>query len=381
MTYPLALNLDSASALAGVMLTAAGLVLTLWLAHRSRKVKTIRYRVSDVPAVEEHEGFELSRNGEAVPNARVVRWTVSFGGTEDIAKDDIARPITLNLGPGATPVGSVKIVHEDPPGAAPEVRLGRNSLILVPDLHLAKDEFTLSAIVANFVGPARVDGRVRGVRRFVDEDQAARQKVRRLWSAAVSAVAVVVIATVAAVVSSDEPHSAVSSSELGITVRAWGLVGTPYRGQYQLALGINAYANSSRQVDIRLERFALLVTSLDTAHWRPPGAKRFEPPRLVFEGRPVWAVPATANGVSVVNPATGRLTIASLWSAHVLDRGESYPSRRPDGVMSFFLPRADVSSGGALRNVMGLAYLTPDGHISIVARPAGWGPQRQPNAV
>jgi hypothetical protein len=348
----------------GALVPIAALV---WEIRRARPEKLLTFRVTVTP----------------IPQATLVRWTLTNTGTRAIEKDDYDRPLALVFGEGSEPFG---IEVESEHGLQPSVIPGRNRLVFVPQLLNAGDGFTVTAVVRDYHGPPRLEGRVINVPEIIDADEAARRKagVRRRVGAlgAVALLAVVVLVVLVVLVAPERSRSGGARDELDLAVRSWGVVGAPYRGQYEIVLGVNAYANSATAVDIRLARFRLLVASFDAANWAPPGAQLAEgATQLDFDGRRVWAVPATANGVSVLNPATGIRTVPSLWRARTLERGASYPARAPDGVMTFYLPRRDVLNNGVLSRVIGLAYVSPTGKVLHLSNPRSWGPRRAATEV
>jgi hypothetical protein len=347
----------------GALVPIAALV---WEIRRARPEKLLTFRVTVTP----------------IPNATLVRWTLTNMGTRAIEKDDYDRPVTLVLGEGSEPFG-VEVESEHRGGLQPSVILGRSRLIFVPQLLNAGDGFTVTAVVRDYSGPPRLEGRVINVPEIIDADEAARRKARVSRRVGVlGAVALAAVVVLVALVAPEGSRSGGARDELDLAVRSWGVVGAPYRGQYEIVLGVNAYANSATAVDIRLARFRLLVASFDAANWAPPGARLAAgATQLDFDGRRVWAVPATANGVSVLNPATGIRTVPSLWRARMLERGASYPARAPDGVMTFFLPRRDVLNNGVLGRVVGLAYVSPAGKVLHLSSPRSWGPRRAATEV
>jgi hypothetical protein len=348
----------------GALVPIAALV---WEIRRARPEKLLTSRVTVTP----------------IPNATLVRWTLANTGTHAIEKDDYDRPLALVFGEGSQPLG-VEVEREHRGGLQPSVIPGRNRLVFVPQLLNAGDGFTVTAVVRSYSGPPRLEGRVINVPEIIDADEAARRKARvSRRVGALGAVALAAVVILIALVAPEGSRSGGARDELDLAVRSWGVVGAPYRGQYEIVLGVNAYANNSATaVDIRLARFRLLVSSFDAANWAPPGAQLAAgATQLDFGGRRVWAVPPTANGVSVLNPATGIRTVPSLWRGRMLERGASYPARAPDGVMTFFLPRRDVLNNGVLSRVIGLAYVSPAGKVLRLSSPRSWGPRRAATEV
>lgn len=347
----------------GALVPIAALV---WEVRRARPEKLLTSRVTETP----------------IPNATLVRWTLTNTGTRAIEKDDYERPLALVFGEGSAPF-DIEVEREHQGGRPPSVIRGRSRLVFVPQLLNAGDGFTATAVVRNYSGPPRLEGHVINVPEIIDADEAARRKARVTRRVgALGAVALAALVVLVALVAPEGSRSGGARDGLDLAVRSWGVVGAPYRGQYELVLGVNAYANSATAADIRLARFRLLVASLDAANWAPPGAQLAEgATQLDFDGRRVWAVPATANGVSVLNPATGIRTVPSLWRARRLERGASYPARAPDGVMTFFLPRRDILDNGALSRVIGLAYVSPAGKVLRLSSPRSWGPRRAATEV
>lgn len=354
--------------------------ISLWLYYRDRQTKKLSYRCIARP-IEARDNFDLKHEGQPVHDASHVQWTLTNCGTTSIERTDYDRSVRLQLGAGSRPLGALIVMHQYPPGLNPRVVVDGSSLVLRDQLLNPRDTFTVSAIVSNYQGPLRLEGRIAGIRSFIDAQRRERQQALALRLAVVLCVALA--STLAAVLLAGprHPRSAASPSDLGLAVRSWGVVGTPYRGQYQFVLGVNAYATSPRKVDIRLSRFRLLISTLDVPAWQPPGPTKLLPRQLNYHGRRVWALPATPNGVSTINPTTGTRTLPSLWSTRVLERGQSYPARPPDGVMTFYVPRHDVIDKGAFHHVIGLAYVSAQGSVIRVNEPSAWGPRRLPTQV
>jgi hypothetical protein len=370
----------AAGVLAGVVSALVALATLIVQVRKPPPKKSLSSRV-ELP-FERRWNLKLSGRSraapkEAAPKDVLVRWTVTNDGTESIGEGDYRRPLALFFGEGAQP-RAVKITRHT--GLRPTVSVGRHRLIFVQQHLDAGDGFTVEAIVAGYAGRPRVEGHVIGVPQIIDAT--ARRKARRVWQVAAPGVLACAVIVTFVALARDQPRSGVPRKGLGLTVRAWGLVGAEYRGQYELVLGVNAYANGTDVDDVRLARFRLLVSSFDAAHWAPPGARLAQGASQVdYRGKRVWAVPAAADGVSVLNPATGVRTVPSLWSARSLVRGQSYPARAPDGVMTFYLPRSDVHNNGALKRVIGLAYVSDVGRVLLVKTPHSWGPQRATDDV
>jgi hypothetical protein len=360
----------------GAIVAPASLGLALWQYLRSQTKRSLSYRATVTTPVQEHSGLELSYKGRPVTNASVVRWTLKNEGTEAIKGEDYDQPIALILGADCD-VLEIEVEHKSRDGLQPLVTAGRNRLVFVQQLLNAGDAFTVAAVVTNYRGPPHIAGHVAGVPEIVDAEEATRRKAIVTRRAATWCAAGAIVAVVALLLLATEPRGTPSHDELGLTVRSWSIVGTPFRGQYEFVLGVNAYANSTNSVDVRLERFRLLMTSFDAAHWSPPNASLSHgAAQLDYNGKRVWALPPTANGVSVLNSATGLRTVPSLWSARTLARGQAYPTRTPDGVMTFYLPRRDILHNGALAHVIGLAYVSRAGKVVVINKPGAWGPRQ-----
>lgn len=358
------------SAAASTIIGVAALIAAFWQIRQAWSKKSLTYSVTVTPA------RGVTHRGQPIGNASVVRWTLTNAGTDTIEKDDYERPVALILSAGSKPL-SIELERELRPGLQPEILPERHRLIFSPQLLNAGDGFTVAAVVADFTGSWHIDGRVAGVPELTDAREERRRRLAVRGRIAAFA-AVALLALIAFVAASRQPASSGASSKgLELAVRSWSIVGTPFRGQYEFVLGVNAYANNAKSVDVRLDRFRLLMVSLDAAHWSPPEARLSQgATQLDFKGRRVWAVPPTANGVSEVNPATGTRMVPSLWRAQTLARRQSYPARTPDGVMTFYLPRRDVHNNGALDRVIGLAYVAPSGRVLLISRPSAWGPRR-----
>lgn len=159
---------------------------------------------------------------------------------------------------------------------------------------------------------------------------------------------------------------------LDVRVVAWCAL-PAVRGQAQFKFKLRVKNTGDRALDIRLERWRLLVRTFAPGRWSPPriGATTVARPFAVnYGGRRTWAVPANVNGSFDLIRA-GEGTYASHWNGTVLLPGETYLERGfGRGDLVFYVPQ----TGGEVPRVVGLAYFAGNRPF-IVVPPKQWGPR------
>lgn len=150
------------------------------------------------------------------------------------------------------------------------------------------------------------------------------------------------------------------------------------RGQAQVKVKVRISNSTDRRVDIRPERFRLLVTQIRARAWTPPriGTRSRERPfRTRHRGTAVWAVPANPDGAFDRVPGGGGVgTFATHWkTTELAPRATFRPplSDRGNGVLVFYVPPTGKRAT-ALEGVLGLAYM--DGRkVDVLCPPNAWG--------
>lgn len=170
-----------------------------------------------------------------------------------------------------------------------------------------------------------------------------------------------------------------SRPSLIIRVAKWCLL-SAVRGQAQMKLKVWLANTGSTDLDTSLDRFRLLVVTLNPTQWSPPGGlerAKVQPIQIPYDGVKVWAIPPNPDGAYEAIPSQpGVYTFATHWNLKTLSPGHSYTPTSVDvGDLVFYIP---ATGGGAtqLRGVIGLAYVENDNQVAVICPPGNWGPRK-----
>lgn len=164
-----------------------------------------------------------------------------------------------------------------------------------------------------------------------------------------------------------------------VRIRVVGWCAIPgVRRQAQLKVKLRVTNGGHRSLDIRRERFRVLVRKLH-GRWTPPrisSASTSERPiKVSYGGRPLWAIPANVDGAYDELPdEPGIGTFATHWKAQELPARSSFRpplSNRSDGVLVFYVPVVEAGSA-RIADVVGVALMRGRRPLAVCP-PQQWG--------
>ena len=154
------------------LFTAAAIGVTVWLYRRQRERKSLSYERQITSLVSVHASakgsIRILFGEEEVERAHLVEVKLKNTGNVPILDEDFERPLSFDLGPGATAM-SVDVVDVEPAELRPEVRVEKNEALLMPLLLNPGDQLALKMLVRNLNGSVDCHYRIVGISKLIDE--------------------------------------------------------------------------------------------------------------------------------------------------------------------------------------------------------------------
>lgn len=170
------------------------------------------------------------------------------------------------------------------------------------------------------------------------------------------------------------PLNASGVSLVQIRVKKWCADEAP-RDQAYFKLRLWVTNTGNETLDIRQNRFALIVKTNSIERWSPPTPQAERPRKVAYQNRRYWAIPANADGAYEAFPIPGvpnNYTFATHWEADRLKPGESFaPKGDRAGDLVFYAP---LSQGQSFPEVVGVAYMR-NAQIVVLCPIDHWGPR------
>jgi hypothetical protein len=161
------------------LFTAAAIGVTVWLYRRQQERKSLSYERQITSLVSVHASakgsIRILFGDEEVERAHLVEVKLKNTGNVPILDEDFERPISFDLGRGATAM-SVDVVDVEPAELCPEVRVESNEAHLMPLLLNPGDQLALKMLVRNLNGSVTCHYRIVGISKLTDEGAQLRQQ-------------------------------------------------------------------------------------------------------------------------------------------------------------------------------------------------------------
>jgi hypothetical protein len=163
------------------VLAAVAIAVTVILYRRQRSRKSLTYEVKVTQLVNVHSAakdrIKIYFEDEQIEQVHLVEARLENSGNVPILEGDFERPVSFNLGPGATPL-TVDVSSLRPAELAAEINLDGNEVQLMPLLLNPSDGLTLKILVRNLGSKVQCQYRIVGITQMIDAQRQAQRQAQ-----------------------------------------------------------------------------------------------------------------------------------------------------------------------------------------------------------